>query len=353
MAVQKINIDEFLKIADTLPIFDVRSPSEFAHAHIPGAYSLPIFSDEERKVIGTSYKQESRTKAIKIGLDYFGPKMRTIVENVEAHLCSLPKTNAANNTILVHCWRGGMRSAAMAWLLDLYGYKVYTLIGGYKAYRTWALTAFNEAYSFQLLGGYTGSGKTEVLTRLAAIGEYVIDLEAIAHHKGSAFGGWQQQQPSQEMFENELALLLYKAKIGGKSVWLEDESQRIGTLNIPHPIWKQMRAAKLYFLNLPFEMRLQYILNGYGNISQEYLINAIVRIKKRLGGLDTKNAINYIVENDLDKAFAILLKYYDKQYLAGLNKRENLNELLCNVVCANADAAVNADSIMKFKNNGA
>ena len=162
MAIQKITIEQFLELADQYPVLDVRSPGEYLHAHIPGAYSLPLFTDEERKVVGTAYKQQSRETAIKIGLDYFGVKMRKMVEEVEQLLLDLkpksPENNEENNrTFIVHCWRGGMRSAGVAWLLDLYGFKVYTLVGGYKVYRQWARRQFEKPHSFTILGGYTGS----------------------------------------------------------------------------------------------------------------------------------------------------------------------------------------------------
>src|SRR5450756_191934 len=139
MAIEKINIKNFLELADQYPVIDVRSPAEYNHAQIPGAYSLPLFTDEERKIVGTTYKQQSREDAIKSGLDFFGPKMKKIVEEVEQLITNrqrsihkkdpLPITNC----VLVHCWRGGMRSAAIAWLLDMYGFKIFTLAGGYKA----------------------------------------------------------------------------------------------------------------------------------------------------------------------------------------------------------------------------
>lgn len=161
MAVRKTGVEDFLELAKSYPVLDVRSPGEYAHAHIPGAISFPLFSDEERKVVGTSYKQTSRESAIKIGLDYFGPKMRPMVELVEAitesQLTSTDKP--ASRTILVHCWRGGMRSGAVAWLLDLYGFNVYTLAGGYKKFRNWVIEIYSQPVLLKILGGFTGSGK--------------------------------------------------------------------------------------------------------------------------------------------------------------------------------------------------
>lgn len=157
MGVIQIDIKEFIRLLENNLVLDVRSPAEFLHAHIPGAHSLPLFTDEERKIVGTSYKQSSRADAIKIGLDFFGPKMKQIVLDVEALL-----KQSGSNELIVHCWRGGMRSAAVAWLLDLYGFKVYTLKGGYKVFRNWVLSQFQVKYNLRILTGHTGSGKTEI-----------------------------------------------------------------------------------------------------------------------------------------------------------------------------------------------
>jgi len=331
MAIQKLAIDDFLQLAKEHTVIDVRSPGEYNHAHIPSALSLPLFSDEERKVVGTTYKQQSRENAIKIGLEYYGTKMRTMVEQVEEWL-----RDKQDKTVLVHCWRGGMRSAGVAWLLDLYGFKVYTLIGGYKVFRTKVLEEFKKPYSFNIIGGYTGSGKTEVLHKMSGS---MIDLEAIAGHRGSAFGAIAGVvQPSQEMFENRLALQLMQH--AGQNIWLEDESQRVGHVNIPHELWKQMRASQVYFLEIPFEERLQYIVAGYGKKDKEKLINAIIRIQKRLGPLETKTAINHLLEDNISDCFAILLKYYDKQYKKGLLERKP--EQVHTITCSNTNAANNA-----------
>lgn len=341
MAIQKVKIEEFLELAAQHPVFDVRSPGEFAHAHIPEAHSLPLFTDEERKVVGTAYKQESREVAIKIGLDYFGLKMRKMVE-------AAATIAQDDKTVLVHCWRGGMRSAGVAWLLDLYGFKVYTLAGGYKSFRNWVLAQFEKEYPFKIIGGYTGSGKTLVLQELRKMGENVIDLEELAAHKGSAFGGFDKPQPRAEMFENKLAMQLWHNN-AATNIWLEDESQRIGDINLHTSIWKTMRAAPVYFLDIPFEERLEYITAEYGKYEKEKLVNAIIRIQKRLGGLETKNAINYLLENNIKESFRILLKYYDKFYEKSLHNRENLVGLLQKIDCDSIDAKVNARKIAGIK----
>jgi len=245
-----------------------------------------------------------------------------------------------------------MRSAAIAWLLDLYGFKVYLLVGGYKAYRKWVLAQFEKDYEFKIIGGYTGSGKTLVLRDLEKQGQTIIDLEAIANHKGSAFGALgEKEQPRQEMFENILAGELSRQWPAGKletanCIWLEDESQRIGNLQIPMPLWYTMRKCPVYFLDIPFEERLEYITQEYGKFEKEKLVNAIIRIQKRLGGLETKNAINHLIENDHKSCFRILLTYYDKWYGKALYNRENISSLLNKMDCTGVDTAANTQKLL-------
>lgn len=318
MAVQKTGEGVFENLSNYL-IIDVRSPDEYAHAHIPNAFSLPLFTNEERAQIGTTYKQESREAAIKLGLPFFGTKMQTMIEQVEGWVKQYEKTNAKKPTILVHCWRGGMRSAAVAWLLDLYGFKTEQLTGGYKAYRNWVLAQFEKNYSMKVLGGFTGSGKTEILLQLQKSKIPVIDLEGLANHKGSAFGALgQHEQASQEQFENNLASALFHMSTTDTCFWIEDESQRIGTNMLPITFFKNIRNSICYFIDIPFESRLQFIVEAYGKFPVAELIAATLRIQKRLGGLETKTAVNFLVENNIEAAFSILLKYYDKVYLKNI-----------------------------------
>lgn len=366
MAVTRIDIETFLSFGFQYPVIDVRSEGEFSHAHIPGAVSMPLFNNEERKIVGTAYKQQSKQQAIKTGLGLFGKKMVEMVEFVEK-LFENKEPATASKTVVIHCWRGGMRSGGVGWLLDLYGFKVYTIIGGYKAFRRWGIQQLEKDYPINVLGGYTGSGKTYVLQEMKEMNHVVIDLEDLAKHKGSAFGNiGMPAQPSQEMFENLLALELKKAddrcqmtddsesasfnpstvnSQRSSCIWLEDESQRIGLVNLPIPFFKKMRNKPVYFLDISFEERLKHIVSGYGKGDKQELASAIIRIQKRLGGLETKTAINYLIEDNLVESFRILLKYYDKQYLKGLHSRENLNDQLIKVECETTDAVKNAKHI--------
>jgi tRNA 2-selenouridine synthase len=351
MAITRVTIVEFLELAKQYPVLDVRSPGEYNHAHIPGAHSFPLFTDEERKQIGTAYKQESQQKAIKFGLQHFGGRMVSMVEDAEKICRKKVSKDTEKPVVLVHCWRGGMRSAGVAWLLDLYGFKVYTLVGGYKAFRHWVLAQFAKPHTFRIIGGYTGSGKTEALQLLAKKGESVIDIEQLAHHRGSAFGNLgQPPQPSQEMFENLLATALENGQTAKSFTWLEDESQRIGDLNIPVALFRQIRTQPLYFLQIPFENRLDYIIQHYGSFDKERLVNAIIRIKKRLGGLETKTAIGFLLEDDIKNCFDVLLHYYDKSYLKSLQNRENFSAIFHPVELPAVSADASADHLLALAN---
>ena len=346
MAVEQIDIQNFLNLSKERPVLDVRSPAEYLHAHIPGASSLPLFTDEQRKIIGTAYKQQSRQVAVKIGLGYFSHRMEDMLSEAEEKINNGATKGLEDNRVLVHCWRGGMRSRSVAWLLDLYGYKIYTLKGGYKAFRNWVLDQFEKEYPLKIMGGYTGSGKTMVLQEMKKKGATVIDLERLANHKGSAFGSiGEAPQPGQEMFENLLAIELFWGslkpgtltieKIGDRKneIWLEDESRHIGSVGIPKTLWNNMRESPLYFLEIPFEERLDYIISTYGTFKKDQLINSIVKIQKRLGGLETRNAISYLLDNKVKECFSILLHYYDKLYTTALFKRENINDVLNKITC--------------------
>ena len=379
MPIQKITIEEFLSLAKQYPVLDVRSPGEYTHAHIPSAHSLPLFTDEERKEVGTAYKQQSREAAIKIGLDFFGVKMKMLIEEVEMLFVSrfslknvdnskTPNERPITRNVLIHCWRGGMRSAAVAWLLDMYGFKVYLLAGGYKSYRKWVLSQFERDYNFNIIGGYTGSGKTLLLHELENQGKIIIDLEGLANHKGSAFGAIENKpQPGQEMFENSLAQALAQSAVcsgqfakkanspvpiancqlpTANCIWLEDESQRIGNLQIPMPLWYTMRKAPLFFVDVAFEERLHYITDDYGKQDKTRLKDSILRIQKRLGGLETKNAIKFLEENNYAACFRILLSYYDKWYYKGLHNRESISSLLNKIPCAGVDTKTNTQKLL-------
>lgn len=311
--VSEISIDEALKSAQ--PIVDVRSPGEFEQGHIPGAVSIPLFSDEERAQVGTVYKQQSREAAVALGYKFVAPKLGDFI--------SRAREVVPDGKVTVHCWRGGMRSRAFADHLSENGFeKVEVVTGGYKAFRNYVLDHFEAPLPLKVLGGYTGSGKTLILHELKKLGEQVIDLEGLAHHKGSAFGGiGQGEQPTVEQFENDLHEILSKLDLR-RPVWVEDESHNIGKVKLPMALYGQMRKAEVFFIDIPKEKRAEHLAEEYGVCDNQYLADAIDRISKRLGGLRTKEALAGLEKNNFYEVALLTLDYYDKFYLRGLQKRD-------------------------------
>ena len=297
------------------PILDVRAPIEFTQGHIPGAVNLPLFTDEERARIGTTYKQVSQERAVHLGLDIFGPKMSALVKKAQKLV--------QGKEVRLHCWRGGMRSGAVVWLLELAGFKVHVLDKGYKDYRRDVLASFETQRNWRVLGGLTGSGKTDVLQSLAAAphSQPVLDLEGLACHKGSAFGAiGQPTQPTQEQFENTLAAFLHTLP-ADTPVWVEDESRQIGRLTIPPALFAQLRTASRWVLEVPRGARVAKLAAEYGAENPADLALAIERLHKRLGGLATQQALAAIEAGDFTRMVELVLDYYDKTYSYGLAQR--------------------------------
>jgi tRNA 2-selenouridine synthase len=311
--VRTLRVDEWL--TGTVPVIDVRSPGEFARGHIPGAVNVPLFTDAERAVVGTLYKQQGRDKAVLEGLRIVGPKLAAIVEQARAL--------APDGRIRVHCWRGGERSGSVAWLLDKAGFdQVHALKGGYKAFRGHVLAELERPVPLRVLGGYTGSGKTELLNTMRRAGARVIDLEGLAHHKGSSFGAiGQAPQPTTEHFENLLWHALHQLGTGAP-IWVEDESRTIGRSHLPDAFYQSIRRAPLYFVDIPVEERVQRLVAEYGNAPKEQLAEAIVRIRKRLGPQHAKAALEALDAGDLVTVATIALTYYDRAYRHDMADRD-------------------------------
>ena len=309
-----ISITDFLRFKGAVPLIDVRTPAEFAHGHIPGAFNLPLFSNEERVQVGTTYKQIGREEAILLGFDLTGAKWSGFIKQALAI--------APGKKIGVHCWRGGMRSGAMAWALGLYGFEVYVINGGYKKYRHWVQNQFEEGYRLQVLGGMTGSGKTRLLHQLKKLGEQVVDLEDIAQHQGSAYGTMHTLvQPSQEQFENNLAETLAQLS-KSRVIWVEDESLNIGKRMIPKPFWSRMCLSTVIELIVPADQRINSLAAEYGGLDKAFLVECTERIHKRLGPEQTKYAVAAIREGRMEDFIRTVLVYYDKTYRTGLSKRD-------------------------------
>lgn len=312
--INKITFEEYLQQDKDLVLFDVRTPAEFEKGHIPGAVNLPIFTNEERVEVGTTFKQVGREAAILLGFDLTGPKWRSYIEQA---LQITP-----GKKVCLHCWRGGMRSGVMAWVLDLFGFEVSLIQDGYKKYRNWVLQQFEKEYPLSVLGGMTGSRKTLILNIMKQKGAQVIDLEGLAKHQGSVYGSMNRMvQPSQEQFENNLADLLYHMNPDEK-IWLEDESGRIGKIGIPRTFWQQMQSGTLIELQVSREQRVEFLVQEYGVLDKEFLIDATEHIQKRLGPEQTKKAIQAIKENMMEEFIQIILVYYDKTYKSCISKRD-------------------------------
>ncbi|PLX11001.1 MAG: tRNA 2-selenouridine(34) synthase MnmH [Marinilabiliales bacterium] len=310
-----LSIEEFLLKAKDIPVIDVRSPAEFENGHIPGAFNIPIFSNDERAIVGINYKNNGKENAILNGLEIVGPKLASFVK--EANKIT------KNKKILVHCWRGGMRSSSMAWLFKTAGYQVDILEGGYKNYRNYSRGLFEKIDKLLVLGGFTGSGKTDILKEMEKLGVQFLDLEGIANHKGSAFGAiGQHPQPTSEQFENDLAKKLDDFDLK-KPVWVEDESRQVGKCAIPDNLYAHMRNTKLIKIIVPKEIREKRLVKEYGCFPKEPLETSIKNIERRLGGLRTKQSLDALAEGNLLKVAEITLEYYDKAYLHGNSKRDN------------------------------
>ncbi len=308
----QVTAADLATICATRPLLDVRAPGEFIQGHIPGALSFPLFNDEERAAVGTAYKQQSPQRAFELGLDLVGPKMAGFVR--EARIL------APRGELAVHCWRGGQRSGSMAWLLRQSGLRVATLEGGYKAYRTAVLDSFTtSALSLRIVGGRTGSGKTKILHALRQLGEQIIDLEGLAHHKGSAFGFiGESAQPTVEQFENDLHAAMQTLD-PSRRIWVENESRSIGRVFIPSGFWQQMTTAPLLSVSIPQADRLRNLLADYVGTDKADLERAFMKIRSKLGGQHLKAALEALRGDDFAAAAEIALRYYDKTYQHGLD----------------------------------
>ena len=310
----------------TSPIIDVRSPSEYFKGHWPGAINIPLFSDQERESIGKSYKRESRLKAIFNGLKITIPNTSKFLKII---LQTTSKEGKGNRSLRIYCWRGGMRSSTFAWLARTIGIKTYLLKGGYKNYRKWVLNQFEVDLPIRLVGGKTGTKKTELLNFINNEDIYAIDLEGIANHRGSSFGSLgMKTQPSTQQFENILAESLNEFHSSNAfEIWLEAESSNLGKCRIPNSLYKKMKKAPILEIIKTKNERINNLVNVYSQNSQEELKEAVDRISKRLGPQRTKEALLAIENKEWSKACKAMLDYYDRCYEYELAKTNNINSI--------------------------
>jgi tRNA 2-selenouridine synthase len=317
MSPEKTDVATFLELAETIPVVDVRSPSEYDSGHIPGSVNIPLFDDIQRAAVGVKYKKEGRQPAILEGLRLIAPSIYSKLEEA----LKIKKMGK----LLVHCWRGGMRSETMAWLFSLGGIETKVLEGGYKSYRNHILESLSNLRKMIVLGGMTGSSKTHILRRMKELGEQVVDLEDLANHRGSAFGALGQlPQPSTEYFAN-LLFDEWKKIDASRPLWVEDESRNIGSVFMPEIFYTNMQNTPAIILMMDMQTRLPRLVKEYTDYPAENLIASINRISKRLGGDNTRDAISAVENGDFAKAIEIALIYYDKAYLFGLKKKKSEN----------------------------
>lgn len=329
---------EFLEMGKTLPMLDVRTAAEFDNGHIPEAQNLPIFSNEERVLVGTKYKRAGKDSAVLLGLELVGPKLARFVKQA--------KKIAPEKKILIHCWRGGMRSGSMAWLFETAGFTVYLLKGGYKAYRAYNREKFLKKAEIIVLGGMTGSGKTEVLHEMIKMGHQVLDLEGVANHKGSVFGALgQADQPTSENFENELAEIWSDFDFN-RTIWIEDESNSVGAVWINEGLFLRMRKADVIKMDIPKEERIGRLVKEYACFDIVVLKELVLKIEKRLGGLNVKNAFESLEKGDFHTVADITLTYYDKAYQHGQEKRKG--QTIHTIELEKDNPKENAKAILEF-----
>ncbi|MBC7412766.1 MAG: tRNA 2-selenouridine(34) synthase MnmH [Bacteroidia bacterium] len=318
--IKKLEINEFIAGSKNHVLIDARSESEHAKGHIPNACNLPILCNEHRVIIGTLYKQQGREAAVHKGFELVGPLFASFIDT--ANLL------APQRVVYIYCARGGMRSNILAWVLGMAGFKVYVLEGGYKKFRNYVLATFTAPLNLIVLGGKTGSGKTELLNQLPYSASYTtIDLEGLANHKGSAYGGIDMPaQGTHENFENRLATII-NSQTPQHYFIVENESIAIGQLRLPRAVYVQMQAAPIVELLLPYDLRLMRIAHEYGELNKEQLITQTKTLTKRLGGLNTQLAVDAITNNECNVWIALLMQYYDKCYTNGLQNYKNTTHI--------------------------
>jgi tRNA 2-selenouridine synthase len=314
MAEVTLTLDNFWTLREQLPLVDARSEGEFAQSHILGAINIPILNNAERIQVGTLYKQAGPEKATLKGFELVGPRFHLIQREA--------LRNFPNKKVMLYCWRGGMRSQILSWILTQVGFEVYRLAGGYKTYRTFTFNEVRKPYPLLVLGGKTGAAKTVLLQKLKERGEQVVDLEGLANHKGSSFGAiGLPGQPTVEQFENLLAEQLRKIQ-PDRAIWVENESRRIGRIILPDPFFLQMTQSPRIEIEKTDTERIAHIARDYAGLDQVELTDAVLRLQKRLGGDRTNQAVEAIQANQPEIWIPILLQYYDKTYSYDLARHE-------------------------------
>ncbi|MFM2396853.1 MAG: hypothetical protein RLZZ144_103 [Pseudomonadota bacterium] len=307
------------QLAEFDEIIDVRTPAEFAEDHIPGAINCPVLSDEERITVGTLYKQVSPFEARKVGAVLVA---KNIARHIETHFHSHPK----NWKPLIYCWRGGQRSGAMSIILAQVGWAAHKLEGGYKVYRRKVLDQLERlpaTFKFQVICGVTGSGKSRLLSALAAAGNQVLDLEQLAQHRGSVLGGLPlQAQPAQKGFDSLLLQTLQRFD-PARPIFVEAESNKIGRIALPISLVTAMHASECLLLETALEARLQLLLTDYQHFltQPDLLINKLQALLPFHGRSQLDHWQQLIsAEKFSELVTELLAVHYDPSYLKATAK---------------------------------
>ncbi len=311
-------------------LIDVRTKKEFDEFHIPGAVNVPLFSEEEKEKISKVYYERGEKEARIFALELVSPRLSEIVRKIK-------EIKDREKKVAVYCWRGGMRSLAVASICNLCGVYVFRLKGGYRAFRRYVLEEIEKLVSdkeFIVIYGPTGVGKTRILRKLKEEGFPVLDLEGLAGHRGSVFGGIGLKQPSQKMFDSLLWLELKRLE-SQPFVVVEGESRKIGNIHLPEPVWRKLIEGRRILVELPLEERVRISMEDYGvgDFSISVYLDALKRIKKILGDKKYSEIKELIEDGKFEEAVReLMVNYYDKLYAKSTPpphttiKAENFNE---------------------------
>ena len=324
MAIRPVTaIEAAPRLADFDAVIDARSPAEFAEDHLPGAVNWPVLDDEQRRIVGTLYVQTSALAARKVGAAMVA---RNIADHLDRWIADKPR----NWQPLVYCWRGGQRSGSLAWFLDQIGFRTARLDGGYKGFRAVVrqdLAAWPARFGYRVLAGRTGSGKTRLLQALAAEGAQVLDLEALAAHRGSLLGGLPgRPQPSQKRFDTLLWEAL-RTMDPARPVFVESESKKIGRLQVPDALLAEMhQRSRVLHLDMPDDARVQLLLEDYGFFAGDTerfcsLLDGLVELR----GRETVGRWQALARaGQWAEVFAQLMReHYDPLYLRSMGRNFN------------------------------
>ncbi len=301
-------------------IIDVRSPAEFAEDHVTGAISLPVLDNEERARVGTIYKQQSPFLGRKIGA-------ALVFKNAARHIEGPLAQHEGGWRPLVYCWRGGQRSGSFAWMLSQIGWRSEVLDGGYKTFRRLVASMLYDTpleYRLIMLGGYTGTAKTDILARLAARGVQILDLEKLAGHRGSLLGETKEGQPSQKMFETRLAMALSQLD-PARPVVVEAESSKIGRILLPPSLWAAMCSAPWIDISAPIEARARYLVRAYDDIlsDTDRLTEKLNVVRRHRGHAIVDGWMALIAEGDkVGLTRALMQEHYDPSYNTSMKSVE-------------------------------